>query len=98
VEIGELTVEANEPVVVQPQPVTEAGVLPEVIETKFRWVPITPHGAEEPRPIPVITAEIRADMDKLCNWLHDVQRVHKAMTRLRAERRSAQTETKNTES
>ena len=63
---------------------TEFGV------SKFRWVPIASENAGETRPIPDITAEIRRDMDNLCNWLHEVQRVHSAMMRLRADRREAQ--------
>ena len=58
--------------------------------SKFRWVPIASENSEESRSIPEITAEIRRDMDNLCNWLHEVQRVHSTMMRLRAERREAQ--------
>ena len=57
--------------------------------SKFRWIPIASENSEKPRPIPEITAEIRRDMDNLCNWLHEVQRVHSTMMRLRAERREA---------
>ncbi len=55
----------------------------------FRWVPIAPELADETRPMPEITAEIIQGMDNLCNWLHEVQRVHSAMSKLRAERREA---------
>ena len=61
----------------------------ELAEAKFRWIPIAPNDAAETRPIPEITAEIRRDMDSLCNWLHEVQRVHSAMVRLRAKQREA---------
>lgn len=61
----------------------------EASEAKFRWVPIAPKDAAETRPIPEITAEIRRDMDNLCDWLHEVQRVHSAMVRLRAKRRES---------
>lgn len=66
--------------------------------SKFRWVPISPKLPQEPRPIPEITAEIRRDMDNLCNWLHEVQRLHTAMMRLRAERREAQSALPSAES
>ena len=69
---------------------TQMDAAGEAVEAKFRWIPIASKDAAETRPIPEITAEIRRDMDNLCNWLHEVQRVHSAMVRLRAKRREAQ--------
>ena len=40
----------------------------------------------EPRPIPEITAEIIRDMDKLCDWLHKVQKLHLQITQMRQQR------------
>ena len=40
----------------------------------------------EPRPVPEITAEIIRDMDKLCDWLHKVQKLHLQITQMRQQR------------
>ncbi len=68
----------------------DAEIVAELSPSKFRWVPISPDPLLEPRPVPVITAEIRRDMDNLCHWLHEVRRVHSAMARLRADRKQSQ--------
>ena len=44
----------------------------------------------EPRPIPEITAEIIRDMDKLCDWLHKVQKLHLQITQMRQQRMEAE--------
>ena len=38
------------------------------------------------RPIPEITASIIRDMDKLCDWLHKVQKLHLQITQMRQQR------------
>ena len=53
------------------------------------------HGAPvqvpiDPRPIPEIRAEIIRDMDKLCDWLHKVQKLHLQITRMRQQRMEAE--------
>lgn len=89
-DVDQLSVSADEPIMAPASLVAQDDAELQTDAAKFRWVPIRPKDAEEPRPIPEITAEILKDMDRLCNWLHDVQRVHLAMSRLRAERRQAQ--------
>ena len=44
----------------------------------------------EPRPVPEITAEIIRDMDKLCDWLHKVQKLHLQITQMRQQRMEAE--------
>jgi hypothetical protein len=89
-DVDKLSVSADESIMVPASPVGQVDAEFQADDAKFRWVPIRPKDAEDPRPIPEITAEILKDMDRLCNWLHDVQRVHLAMSRLRADRRQAQ--------
>ena len=53
------------------------------------------HGAPvqvpiDPRPIPEIRAEIIRDMDKLCDWLHKVQKLHLQITQMRQQRMEAE--------
>jgi hypothetical protein len=53
------------------------------------------HGAPvqvpiDPRPIPEIRAEIIRDMDKLCDWLHKVQKLHLQITQMRQQRIEAE--------
>ena len=53
------------------------------------------HGASvqapiDPRPIPEIRAEIIRDMDKLCDWLHKVQKLHLQITQMRQQRMEAE--------
>lgn len=43
-----------------------------------------------PRPIPEMTAEIIRDMDRLCDWLHKVQKLHLEITRVRQQRMEAE--------
>ena len=44
----------------------------------------------DPRPIPEIRAEIIKDMDKLCDWLHKVQKLHLQITQMRQQRMEAE--------
>ena len=43
-----------------------------------------------PRPMSEMSAEIIQDMDRLCDWLHKVQKLHLEISRLREQRMEAE--------
>jgi hypothetical protein len=43
-----------------------------------------------PRPMSEMSAEIIQDMDRLCDWLNKVQKLHLEITRLREQRMEAE--------
>ena len=43
-----------------------------------------------PRPMSEKSVEIIQDMDRLCDWLHKVQKLHLELTRLREQRMEAE--------
>ena len=49
-------------------------------------IDIVTDNKSSPRPMSEMSAELIQDMDKLCDWLHKVQKLHLEITRLREQR------------
>jgi hypothetical protein len=53
-------------------------------------IDIVTDNKSSPRPMSEMTAEIIRNMDRLCDWLHKVQKLHLEITRVREQRMEAE--------